>query len=102
MCIRDSVATADSIQDRFEQELPFFFELYSSMLARDEAAAGRIELALAIASDGQVVDIGIIEDTTGQLVLAWEIVEHIKQLQFPSHEMPVRLLRYPLDFQRLD
>lgn len=92
-CATDSL---EAVQLVFDQHKPFFYHLYEQLL-KTKPEHGTIELALALAEDGTVKDIGVLKSDLKNLVMAWEVVEYVKTMRFPGGKEPL-VFRYPFHF----
>ena len=96
-CVVKAGAAMDSIQSTFDTHKSTFYFMYRDLL-QSQGVEGEIWLAIAISSIGRVSDIGVLKNTTGSNVLAWNVVDYTKSIEFGGHH-ETRIVKFPMHFK---
>ncbi len=90
--------TREEIQLVFDQNKGAVYALYNRALRKDPTLRGKVVLELTIAPSGKVTDCRILSSELEDKKLERKLVSRVKLFKFPSKDVDVAVVSYPIDF----
>lgn len=90
--------TREEIQLVFDQNKGAVYALYHRALRKDPTLRGKVVLELTIAQSGTVTACKILSSELNDKNLERKLISRIKLFKFPSKDVDVAIVSYPIDF----
>lgn len=90
--------TREEIQLVFDQNKGAVYALYHRALRKDPTLRGKVVLELTIAQSGKVTACKILSSELNDKSLERKLISRVKLFRFPSKDVDVAVVSYPIDF----
>jgi TonB family protein len=90
--------TREEIQLVFDQNKGAVYALYNRALRKDPSLQGKVVLELTIAPSGKVTACKILSSELNDKRLERKLISRVKMFKFPSKDVDVAIVSYPIDF----
>ena len=90
--------TREEIQLVFDQNKGAVYALYNRALRKNPTLRGKVVLEITIAPSGKVTGCKILSSELDDKKLERKLVSRVKLFKFPSKDVDVAVVSYPIDF----
>lgn len=95
---RNATRSQEEIERVFQKNKGSIDSIYNRELRKDPSLQGKVILELTIAPNGSVTKCTILSSELGHSKLEKRLVSKIKKFKFANKQVPVFIVKYPIDF----